>query len=558
MTYYNRLLFVLTLFSFSCSEAEEDYPDVVFENAAVVSAHPIASEIGKEILQNGGNAFDATVGVQFALSVVYPIAGNISGGGFSVFQLADGESGTIDYRETAPRKAHRDMYLDSLGEPIENLSVLGALSVGVPGTVRGMWDLHQKYGSMDWKELILPSVEIANNGWVLTENEIAYLDKYGDKIRSQGTSIFTDQNFKAGDSIKNPNMAAMLSRIADFGPDDFYSGETAKILIETLSKNGGIIDSIDLANYTSIWREPIIGSYDSFEVISMPPPSSGGIALLSLLKMSERFNLSDWGKWDSKSIHATVELEKLVYADRSVHLGDPDYYDVPVEELLNQEYMMLRSEMVSMDSSTPSSYIKSGEFVRESPQTTHYSIIDEYGNAVSTTTTLNGAYGSKLFIPELGFFMNNEMDDFSVKPGIPNQYGLIGAEANAIEPGKRMLSSMTPTIVSHENKPVLILGSPGGSTIITSVFQNILNVLKFGYSIEESVHLPRYHHQYLPDSLFYEANFTEFIDSTELSVLGHELRKREPIGKVDAIFIDSKGLIHCGADPRGDDHASGY
>lgn len=530
----------------------------VYQNAAVVSAHPIATKIGVEIMNNGGNAFDACVATQFALAVVYPVAGNIGGGGFSVIVDKDGNKYCLDFREKAPLLAHRDMFLDSMGNVIENLSLLGVMSWGIPGTVHGMYELHKRFGSLEWKDLITPSVKVAKNGWALTSKEAKRLNEYLPQLKEMNGDdcYLTLQNeYFEGDSISNSELANTLQLIADSGSSVFYEGSISiGIVANSFMRNGNFWPQ-DLKKYKSKWREPLIQKVDEFEIVSMPPPSSGGIALSFMLKSIFKFPIKEWGKWNSQTLHHMNEIERKAYADRSKFLGDPDFVDIPIDKLLADEYINVSINSIDKDKANRSEDVHAAIF--ESEETTHFSIIDKWGNAIATTTTLNGAYGSKV-VTSAGFLMNNQMDDFSIKPGYPNQFGLIGDSANAIEGGKRMLSSMTPTIVLKNNKPKLILGSPGGSKIITSVYQVILNTLVFDYNIQEAVNLPRFHHQWLPDSLYYEDGFMNYADSLELAQKGHYLRHRKPIGRVDAIYINDQGELECGADFRGDDFAFGY
>ncbi|MEQ8360355.1 MAG: gamma-glutamyltransferase [Cytophagales bacterium] len=563
----NRFLSVISIIIlfFSCRQEapnQNKKATKVFKNAAIVSAHPLASNIGIEVLKSGGNAFDAAVAVHFALAVVFPYAGNLGGGGFAVFLDSSGNQGTLDFREKAPLKADRNMYLDSMGNVIPDLSTRGALASGVPGSVKGIWELHKKYGKKDWSELIIPSIKLAKKGWILTYHATFYMNKYmADIVKTNDRINYLTQkeNWKEGDSLSNEKLAHTLQIIADKGERAFYEGEIADSIIATMNDYGGIISKEDLHNYEPKWREALQCKYKGYEVYSMPPPSSGGWALISLLKMAEKYPFKEWGRWDFRTINTICEIEKRVYADRSKYLGDTDFYPVPLNDLLSDDYLNMRSSDIQKDKATASTKISPGlELHPEDEETTHFSIVDKEGNAVSITTTLNSPYGSKLMVNGCGFLLNNEMNDFSVKPGFPNNYGLIGGEANAIMPEKRMLSSMTPTILAKNNKPFLIIGTPGGSTIITTVFQNILNVIDFGFGMQESVEFPRFHHQWLPDSLFYEEGFFNFADSLELVKTGQNLRPRIPIGRVDAILLNSDGFWECGADPRRDDYANGY
>ncbi|WP_317191653.1 gamma-glutamyltransferase [Fulvivirga sediminis] len=506
--------FLLIIIAISCNppEASESLQvqGTIADSAMVVSAHPLATEVGLKILHKGGNAVDAAIAVQFALAVVYPVAGNIGGGGFMIYRDKDGNTDALDFREAAPLAAHRDMYLDKNGDVIENLSTLGHLAAGIPGTVDGMVEAHKKYGSMPWEELVQPAIDLASKGFTLTKNEAEGLNEnYTDFLAYNTTADqewITDQ-WKEGDSIQWPDLAKTLTLIRDNQREGFYAGETAQLLIAEMHRGKGIITFEDLENYHASWRTPVIGQYKKYKVISMPPPSSGGIALMQLLYMMEDYPLKEWGFHSPKSIHYMAEAKKRVYADRATHLGDPNFHLVPQKELLNKKYLKTRMKSVNDNKSTPSDSISSGLFTPyESEETTHYSIVDAQGNAVSITTTLNGSYGSKVRVAGAGFFLNNEMDDFSIKPGTPNMYGLVGGEANAIAPFKRMLSSMTPTILEKDNELFMVVGTPGGSTIITSVFQAIINVTEHDMSMQGAVNAGRFHDQWRPDLLFIERN----------------------------------------------------
>ena len=554
--------FILSFFILSCGKSY---------NPAVVSARKEASDIGVEIMKKGGNAFDAMVAVHLALAVTYPIAGNIGGGGFVVYHTSNGESGSLDFREKAPGKAFKDMYLDDNGDVIEDMSTLGGAAVGVPGSVSGIFEIHSKFGSLPIKDLFQPSIDLAKNGFVITKRqESALKDKMKDFIKVNGNESLFSNNYQEGDTLKNINLSNTLDKIANNGPKAFYEGEIAKMIVDEVQESGGIMTVDDLKNYNSVWRDPIKFKYKELEVISMPLPSSGGILLGQLLKAVESYDIAQYGHNSVESIQIMVEAERRAYADRSFYMGDPDFNKLPVYELMDNEYVKGRMESFSWDKATLSSDVSHGDLktIKESDQTTHYSIIDADGNSVSVTTTLNTNYGSKVFVEAGGFFLNNEMDDFSSKPGHPNSFGLIGSEANSVEANKRMLSSMTPTIVLKNKKPSLIVGTPGGSTIITSVFQTILNVYEFNMSMQEAVNAPRVHHQWLPDVVIIEK---DGIDSVQDSILrsknyfvvslpiesdGPNIRARSSIGKVDAIFIDENGDVSTGADPRGDDHAT--
>lgn len=535
---------------------------VTATNGMVVSAHPEASRVGVEILKRGGNAVDAAIAVQFALAVTHPAAGNIGGGGFMVYRSATGNISTLDFREKAPALATETMYQDSAGNVIPNLSIDGHLAAGVPGTVDGMIEAHKKYGSLPWQELIQPSVELALTGVRLTRNEADGLNRSKEGFITHNTHLpylVRETAWKEGDTLKHPALGQTLERIRNLGRAGFYEGTTAEMIVREMQTNKGIISLEDLANYHAVWREAIVGTYKGYKIISMPPPSSGGIALVQLLKMVEDFDLGKKGWQTPETVHLMTEAERRVYADRATHLGDPDFYTVPVSSLLDEKYLSERRAGISTAKKTPSSEIKAGMFaLNESNETTHFSVVDKAGNAVAITTTLNGGYGSKVVVKEAGFLLNNEMDDFSIKPGVPNMFGLVGGKANAIVPGKRMLSSMTPTIIEKEGKLFMVVGTPGGSTIITSVFQTILNVLEHDMNMQEAVNAKRFHHQWLPDEIMVETGGFTPETKQALEAKGHIIREISSIGRVDAILVRKGGKLEGGADPRGDDTAMGY
>lgn len=552
--------YIIQLFLFLTLPAIAQEP--VYKNGMVVSAHPLASKIGTDILKKGGNAVDAAVAVQFALSVVLPIAGNIGGGGFMVYRGADGTYDALDYREKAPGNATETMYLDAEGNPITDLSLFGQLAAGVPGTVDGMVKAHAKYGKLSWEELIQPAIILAEFGFPLTEaqaEELTYSYAQFHKWNPEGTAFTVRKEWKPGELLVQKELAETLKLIQKQGRKGFYEGKTARFIVNEMKSGNGIISLEDLKNYESVWRTPVVGTYKNYQVISMPPPSSGGIALVSLLHSVENYPLRNWGFQSDSTVQVMVEAERRVYADRAEHLGDPDFYAVPQKELIRKENSVQRMNSMNFNRATPSSEVKASIFIpKEKEETTHYSIVDKDGNGVSVTTTLNGGFGSFVVVKGAGFILNNEMDDFSVKPGAPNMYGLVGGKANSIQPHKRMLSSMTPTILERDGKLFMVVGTPGGSTIITSVFQTILNVTEFDMDMQEAVSAPRFHHQWLPDEIFIDK--TAFSDPVRniLTQKGYKLTERGPWGRVDGILIKEDGSYEGGADPRGDDFVSGY
>ena len=532
-----------------------------YKNGMVVSAKHEASKVGIDILKKGGNAFDAMIATDLALAVVYPNAGNLGGGGFMVYRLSDGKNGTLDFREKAPINSKVDMYLNNDNEVIKGLSQNGALAVGVPGTIAGLFEIHDKFGTIPINELFQPAIDLANNGYRLTKKQVNTINNYKELILKLNDSIeLFNKTFKKNDLFINKALAKTLTTISKNGVDEFYKGEIANTLSSYIIEKGGIITKEDFALYKPVWRESLELKYKNLNIITMGPPSSGGIVLGQILQMIENYNLNELGHNSEQYIQLLVEAEKLSFADRSKYLGDPDFNYIPTKELLNKDYLKSRFKSFSFNNAQPSKSISPGELlINESNETTHYSIVDNFGNAVSFTTTLNGNYGSKLISSELGFFLNNEMDDFSIKPGSPNMYGLIGGKTNSIEPEKRMLSSMTPSIVELNGKLSMVLGSPGGPTIITSVLQTLLNFYEFEYDMQESVDASRFHHTWLPDKIFYEKNTFSKIVKDNLLNKGYTLNPNySTIGRVDAIHIDENKIFYGGEDKRGDDKSIGY
>ncbi len=535
---------------------------LIAEKALVVSARKEASEIGIQILKQGGNAFDAMMATEMALAVTYPVAGNLGGGGFMVYRLNSGEKGSLDFREKAPILASKDMYLDENGDIIKYKSRHGVYAVGVPGTIAGIFTAQEKFGLLSPEEILKPVIKLAENGYKITKKQANRFKRYDSLLYMvNGRNTLYHKGIKAGDTVKNLALAKTLSRIAANGKDEFYKGETAETLVNFISERNGLLQLEDLSKYEALWRDPITFQYDDMTITSMGPPSSGGICLNQILNMLEPHDLEQFGHHSTKAIHLIAEAERRAYADRSHYLGDPDFITIPTDTLISLSYAHNRMENFSFDAATPSSELSYGQIPGfESEETTHYSIVDQFGNAVSVTTTINAAYGSKLYVEDLGFFLNNEMDDFSSKPGFPNFYGLVGAEANSIAPEKRMLSSMTPTIIEKDNKLHMVVGTPGGSTIITSVLQTIINVHEFGLTMQEAVDAPRFHHQWLPDEIRMEPHGFRDKVKAELKALGHAINEsRSPIiGKVDAILVLKDGKLEGGADHRGDDTAIGW
>ncbi|TNE71361.1 gamma-glutamyltransferase [bacterium] len=560
---FSSLLY-LSIFLVHSSFAQVGSPKK-YKNGLVVSANKEASEAGIEILKLGGNAVDAAVAVHFALAVTFPAAGNLGGGGFMVARFQNGEVKTIDFREKAPAKASKDMYLDAQGN-VTDKSVLGHWAVGVPGSVDGALEALERYGTMPVDMVIEPAIRLARKGFHLTYEEASSLN-HNKEVFSQFPStkkyfVKADgSEYVEGELFVQEDLAQTLERIAQFGRDGFYSGVTAELITKEMKKNGGLVDLNDLKAYKSAWREPVKMKYKEYELVSMGPPSSGGIGLSQMLSMIEPYNIGNYGWNSSEAVHVMAEAMKRAYADRSKYVGDPDFVNVPTAVITNRSYSKNRMNSFNWAMATPSNEIAPGSvpFFKESDETTHFSVVDKFGNAVAITTTLNSGYGSKVVVDGAGFFLNNEMDDFSSKPGVPNQFGLTGGKANAIAPHKRMVSSMTPTIVTKNGKLNMVLGTPGGSTIITTVLQVFINGAEFGMNAQQAVAAPRVHHQWLPDELYFEKFALSRYDYQQLQARGYTLSERKGYsGRADVIFIDENGILSGGADPRGFDYAAGY
>ncbi len=532
---------------------------LICRNGAVVSAHPLASIAGIQMLKQGGNAIDAAIATQLALAVVYPGAGNIGGGGFMVARLANGSNITVDFREKAPAGASRNMYLDANQNVIPGKSENGHLAAGVPGSVAGIFRYY-KYAKLPFSTLILPAITLAEEGFAITSAEAADLNDHQEdfkKYNSRLPAFIKTSGWKAGDILIQKDLARTLRRMRDQGAKGFYEGETARLIVEEMQRGHGLISYEDLKNYSAKEREPMLFTYKKdYTIITMPLPSSGGILLPQMMRMVEDRNIGQMGFETAESVHLMTEVERLAYADRAEYLGDVDFFKVPVKTLVSYPYVKERMKNFNKDSAGKSDMIHAGQ-IHESEETTHFDTYDKEGNCVSITTTLNDGYGCRTVVAGAGFLLNNEMDDFSAKPGVPNMYGAVGGDANAIAPGKRMLSSMTPTIVLFRDKPFLVLGTPGGTTITTSVFQTLIDLIEFGMSVPDAVNKPKFHHQWLPDILYVEKGFPKPV-IVQLEKMGYQVKEREAIGRTEVIRISPSGEVEAVADWRGDDDAECY
>jgi gamma-glutamyltranspeptidase / glutathione hydrolase len=529
-----------------------------FQKASVVSAHPLASLVGAQIMKMGGNAFDAAIATQFALAVVYPAAGNIGGGGFLLGRKKNGELVGIDFRETAPGKAYKDMYVDSNGKAQTSLSQNGHLAAGVPGTVAGAFAT-LPYAKLSMAQLIQPAIDLAENGFVITQKEVGGLNSHQKSFKQYNTTAIAfikNTPWKVGDTLVQKDLAATLKRIRDVGQKGFYEGKTAELIVAEMQRGKGIISLEDLKNYQAKKRTPLMFNYKNHQIIGFPPPSSGGILLLQMMKMIENKNIAALGFQTAASVQLMVEAERRAYADRAQHMGDPDFWKVPVQQMINDTYLAERMNDFTPGKASTSIAVKAGN-IKESEQTTHLSVMDAQGNMVSVTTTLNGGYGSKTVVGGAGFLLNNEMDDFSIKAGVPNMFGAVGGDANAIQPNKRMLSSMCPVVVLKNKKPYVVIGTPGGTTIPTSVYQGLVNMIDFGLTPDEAINKPKFHHQWMPDEVYVEKTYPQEIRK-QLQAMGYKIVERNSIGRTEVIQITKDGKLNAAADRRGDDSAAGF
>ncbi|MDG2176257.1 MAG: gamma-glutamyltransferase [Gammaproteobacteria bacterium] len=556
-TFFTACLLFILPFSIALGEYERS------DHGMVASRSELSSEVGRDILAQGGNAIDAAVATGFALAVTYPSAGNLGGGGFMVLTLANGESLSLDYREKAPADASRDMFLDAAGDVDSNLALNSHQSAGIPGSVAGLLEALDKYGSLSREQVLAPAIRLAEEGFILNNDIAGQFRGQFNNFRNIPASLQTFSNagslYESGDRWLQADLASTLKAISDQGRDGFYRGRVADLIVADMQANNGLITHQDLSDYQPVWREPIHSTYRGFDVWSMPAPSSGGVLLVQMLNMLEPYDIVSLGWGTKETVHLMIEAQRRAYADRAEHLGDPDFVDVPAQRLISKEYARQRFANFNPDQAGDSATITAGSWINESPDTTHYSVMDEFGNAVSVTTTLNRSYGSKIVVPGAGFLLNNEMDDFSSKPDTPNSYGLIGRVANEIQPGKRMLSSMTPTIVTKEGKPVLLTGSPGGSTIINTVLQVVMNVIDHKMSVEAAVASPRIHHQWLPNTVRYEIGAISDEVAGALQAIGHQNLNgsRFPIGDANTIFV-GENFVEGVSDPRNVGGVAGF
>lgn len=565
----NVILLLIIIFSIGCSvKSGKDKikiiegQGIVTDNGMVVSAHLQSSRAGAYILQKGGNAIDAAVATEFALAVCYPEAGNIGGGGFMVIRTSDGKSDVIDYREKAPLLSTRDMFLEKNGNVSEGRSTGTHLASGTPGTVDGMINAHSKYGKLPFRDVIQPAIDLAEKGFPLSGRQAGSLNSNRTKFIERNIvkpAFVRDSIWKEGDTLIQSALAETLRRIRDSGRDGFYSGKTARLIIKEMQRGQGILSERDLKEFRSVARPPVTTDYRGFRIITVPPPSGGGIILIQLLEMVEPYPLKIWGFHSTRTIHLMIEAEKRAFADRSQYLGDPIYMKISPDILINRNYLIQRMSTFDENKASPSMEIQPGSPERyTSEETTHYSVVDKQGNAVSATTTLNGTFGSSIVVDSAGFLLNNQMDDFSVKPGYPNMYGLVGGEVNSVQSGKKMLSSMSPVIIEKEGNLFLVAGTPGGSTIPTTVFQIILNVIDFGMNVQEAVDAGRFHNQWLPEATTFERNSIDNFTLSELRKKGQTFDVRTFIGSVNAIMILPDGKKAGAADKRANNSSCGY
>ncbi len=532
--------------------------NAIYNRAAVSSAHPLASKIGAAIMEQGGNAFDAAIATQLALAVVYPGAGNIGGGGFLIGHQTNGSLIGIDFREAAPNLANRDMYLDQNGNADMTRSQSGHLASGIPGTIAGLFAT-MPYAKLPFSQLIQPAIDLAEKGFVITEKQASSFNGTRNeflKNSSQPTAFVKESKWKVGDTLIQKALAATLKRIQTNGAKGFYEGETAQLIVAEMQRGNGIISLEDLKKYSAKTREPISFNYRGYQILSFAPPSSGGIIINQLFKMIEKYPVASYGFQTVKSVQLMIEAQRRAFADRAAHMGDPDFWKVPVKTLTSDAYLAKRMQDYNPEKASVSENINAG-VIHESNETTHISIIDAEGNMASITTTLNGGYGSKVVVGGAGFLLNNEMDDFSVKPGTPNMFGAIGGEANAIAPGKRMLSSMTPTLVLKNKKPYVVIGTPGGTTIPTAVFEALVNIIDFNMNASDAINKPKFHHQWLPDEVLVEKDFDAAVIK-KLQAMGYNIKEGGTIGRTEVIRLLSNGKRETAADKRGDDSVAGF